>query len=69
LLTIGKLKTIKSRQNKCKKILILACVIYIIIAFIAGPLWPLQLLGGKARPLGYLLLIGWIILFLAGLYY
>ncbi|GAA4057862.1 hypothetical protein GCM10022388_25800 [Flavobacterium chungnamense] len=48
--------------------LIVAFIIYIIIAFIAGPLWPLQLLGGKAGPLGYLLVIGWIILLLAGLY-
>ena len=46
---------------------ILACVIYVIIAFISGPLWPLQLLGGKAGPLGYLLLAGWIVLFIAGL--
>lgn len=48
--------------------LIVAFIIYIIIAFIAGPLWPLQLLGGKAGPLGYLLVIGWIILVLVGLY-
>ncbi|MEO0038282.1 MAG: hypothetical protein RIQ59_1493 [Bacteroidota bacterium] len=47
--------------------LILACIIYIVIAFIAGPLWPLQMLGGKAGPLGYLILIIWIALFVAGL--
>ena len=47
--------------------LILACIIYVVIAFIAGPLWPLQLLGGKAGPLGYLLLICWIALFIVGL--
>jgi hypothetical protein len=47
--------------------LILACIIYIVIAFMAGPLWPLQMLGGKAGPLGYLLLIVWIALFILGL--
>lgn len=47
--------------------LLLACVIYVVIAFMAGPLWPLQMLGGKAGPLGYLLLIVWIALFVGGL--
>lgn len=47
--------------------LILSIIIYVIFAFIAGPLWPLSLLGGKAGPLGYLLLICWLILFIAGL--
>jgi len=30
---------------------IVAVIIYAIFAFITGPLWPLQLLGGKAGPL------------------
>lgn len=47
--------------------LILACIIYVVLAFISGPLWPIQLLSGKAGPLGYLLLVGWIVLFIAGL--
>lgn len=46
---------------------ILAIIIYVIFAFLTGPLWPLQLLGGKAGPLGYLLVIGWVILLIAGI--
>lgn len=46
---------------------ILAIIIYVIFGFLTGPLWPLQLLGGKAGPLGYLLVIGWVILLIAGI--
>ncbi len=45
----------------------LSVIIYVVLALIAGSLWPLKLLGGKAGPLGYLLLICWLILFIAGL--
>ena len=47
--------------------LILSVIIYVIFSFMAGPLWPLPLLGGKAGPLGYLLVICWFALFIAGL--
>lgn len=44
-----------------------AIIIYVIFAFIAGPMWPLQLLGGKAGLLGYVLVIGWLALLIAGM--
>ncbi len=47
--------------------LIAAGIIYVIFAFITGPLWPLELLGGKAGPLGYLLVIVWLGLLIGGL--
>ena len=47
--------------------LIAAFIIYTIFAFLVGPFWPLDVLAGKAGFLGYLLLIGWIILLIAGI--
>lgn len=44
-----------------------AIIIYVIFGIITGPLWPLQLLGGKAGPLGYLLVIGWLALLIVGM--
>ncbi len=47
--------------------LILAIIIYLIFALTNGPLWPLQLLGGKGGPFGYILVIAWIIFLFIGL--
>ena len=46
--------------------LIAAAIIYFIFLFIAGPFWPLELLGGKAGPLGVLLGILWLALLIGG---
>jgi hypothetical protein len=47
--------------------LIAAIVIYVIAALLAGPLWPLQLISGKAGILGVLLVIGWLVLLVKGM--
>jgi hypothetical protein len=47
--------------------LIFAIIIYIIGAVLAGPLWILDMIFGKAGILGFLLGIGWCVLFFAGL--
>nr|WP_321486917.1 hypothetical protein [uncultured Draconibacterium sp.] len=49
--------------------LIAAIIIYIIGVVASGfdPLWPIDLLGGKAGPLGVILVIGWIVLLIAGI--
>jgi hypothetical protein len=47
--------------------LTIAIILYVILAFIGGPLWPLQFLSGKAGGLGYIILIIWIILFIGGI--
>jgi len=49
--------------------LVAAIIIYIIAFIFSGfdPLWPIDLLGGKAGPLGVILTVGWIILLIAGL--
>ena len=45
---------------------IAAVVIYAIFAVLTGPFWPLELLAGKAGPLGYLLVIIWLGLLIGG---
>ncbi len=37
----------------------ISIVIYVVFAIIVGPLWPLELLGGKAGPLGLILVLIW----------
>lgn len=44
---------------------IAAGIIYLILAILTGVLWPLDLLGGKAGPLGFLFALGWIGLLIA----
>ncbi len=44
-----------------------AIVIYVIFAILTGPFWPLDLLSGKAGPIGYILVILWIALLIAGI--
>ena len=46
--------------------LIAAGIIYAIFAVLTGPFWPLELLAGKAGPLGYLLVIIWLGLLISG---
>lgn len=46
---------------------IAAMIIYVIVAFLVGPLWPLQLISGKAGPFGILLAICWFALLIAGM--
>lgn len=46
---------------------IAAMVIYTIAAFLVGPLWPLQLISGKAGLIGVVLAIGWFILLIGGI--
>lgn len=43
-----------------------AIIIYLIAAFIVGPLWPFELILGKAGPFGVLLAIGWFALLIYG---
>ena len=43
-----------------------AIIMYVILGFLTGPLWPLDLLGGKAGLLGYLIVIAWIGLLIGG---
>ena len=45
---------------------IAAIVIYIVLAILLGPLWPLQMFG-KGGLLGKLLVAGWVALLIAGL--
>lgn len=44
-----------------------AIIIYVIAAILVGPLWPLELISGKAGPLGVLLAIGWFVLLIGGM--
>lgn len=44
-----------------------AMIIYIIGAIFLGPFWPLDLLGWKAGPIGFILGLGWLSLFIGGL--
>ena len=37
-----------------------AAIIYVIVAVLLGASWPLELLKGKAGPLGYLVLLIWV---------
>ena len=46
--------------------LLAAGIIYAIFAVLTGPFWPLELLGGKAGPLGYLLVVIWLGLLIGG---
>ena len=46
--------------------LIDAVIMYIILAILTGPFWPLALLGGRAGPLGYILVIIWLGLLIGG---
>lgn len=45
---------------------IAAIIIYLIFAIILGPLWPLQMYG-KGGPIGKLVVVLWVVLFIAGL--
>ena len=44
-----------------------AIVIYVILALLFGPLWPLDYIGGKAGCLGIIIFLAWGALFIAGL--
>ena len=37
----------------------ISIIVYVVVALIVGPLWPLELLGGKAGPLGLMLVLVW----------
>jgi len=45
----------------------LSVIIYVIFAILTGPMWPLELIGGKAGPIGYLLVLVWVGLLIGGL--
>lgn len=49
--------------------LVVAIIIYVIGFLASGfdPLWPIDLLGGKAGLIGQILVVVWIILLIAGL--
>ena len=55
------------RNKKSRYMFIAAMIIYVIVAFLVGPFWPLQLISGKAGPLGILLAIGWFALLIGGM--
>lgn len=46
---------------------IAAMIIYVFAAFLVGPFWPLELISGKAGPIGILLAIGWVALLIGGM--
>ena len=46
---------------------IAAIVIYVILALLTGPLWPLDYISGKAGCLGQIICLLWGALFIAGL--
>lgn len=46
---------------------IAAMIIYVIVSFLLGPLWPLQLISGKAGILGIIGAIAWFGLLIGGL--
>ena len=37
----------------------ISIIVYVVVALIVGPLWPLEFLGGKAGPLGLMLVLVW----------
>ena len=45
----------------------LVLIIYVVVAILVGPFWPLQLISGKAGPLGILLALGWFGMLIGGL--
>ncbi len=47
--------------------LIAAIIIYVVFAVFTGAQWPLELLNGKAGPIGYVLVLLWLALLIAGL--
>jgi hypothetical protein len=47
--------------------LIAAIIIYVIFAIFTGPFWPLELISGKAGPIGVILVLLWLALLIAGL--
>lgn len=47
--------------------LIAAIVIYVILALLTGPFWPLDYINGKAGCLGQIICLLWGGLFIAGL--
>lgn len=46
---------------------IAAIVIYVILALLTGPFWPLELISGKAGCLGQIIALLWGGLFIAGI--
>lgn len=46
---------------------IAAMIIYVIAAILTGPFWPLELISGKAGPIGILIVIGWAALLIGGI--
>ena len=46
---------------------IAASIIYIILAILMGPFWPFAFLAGKGGPIGYIIVIIWITIAIAGL--
>jgi hypothetical protein len=45
-----------------------AVFIYVIVGYFNHYLWPIELLRGKLGLKGYVLLIGWLILLIAGIF-
>lgn len=46
---------------------IAALIIYTIVAILIGPLWPFELISGKAGPIGIILTLGWFALLIGGI--
>jgi hypothetical protein len=46
---------------------ITAMIIYAIMSFITGPLWPLELLSGKGGFLGRIVVVAWATPLIAGI--
>ena len=52
---------------RIKYMFIAAIIIYVILALLTGPFWPLELISGKAGCLGQIIALLWGGLFIAGI--
>ena len=56
---------IKSKQEQ-ENMLVAAIIIYIVLAILFGPMWPLDMFG-RGGCLGQLIVAGWVALLIAGM--
>lgn len=54
------------RKLKQENMLVAAIIIYIVLAILFGPMWPLDMFG-RGGCLGQLIVAGWVALLIAGM--